>query len=121
MNDIEDLLATLTDAWNGGDATAYAEQFTVDAQYISWLGTRDVGRAAIKATHDFLFHGPLNGVKLADGGEPDIRYLTPDVALVTAEGGKPEHSPVASIVTPVAVRQDDRWRFASLQNTRKTS
>lgn len=121
MNDIEHLLAKMTDAWNAGDASAYAEVFTVDAQYISWLGTIDKGRAAIAATHDFLFTGPLKGVPMAGASELDIRYLTPDVALVTADGGKPEHAPVASVVTLVAVRQDDRWLFTSFQNTRKSS
>jgi uncharacterized protein (TIGR02246 family) len=121
VHDIEHLLAKMSDAWNAGDAAAYAEVFTVDAQYISWLGTVDKGRAAIAATHDFLFNGPLKAVKMQGGGEVDIRCLTPDVALVTADGGKPEHAPVASVVTLVAVRTDDRWLFASFQNTRKTS
>lgn len=121
---IHDLLREMTEAWNAGDATAYAELFTKDAQYITWMGTRDDGRAAIEATHQFLFNGPLKGVRMESGGSdssPDIRYLTPDVALVTVDGGKPEHAPVASIVTFTAVRTDGQWRFASFQNTRKTA
>lgn len=121
--EIHDLLRTMTDAWNRGDATAYADVFTEDADYISWLGTRDSGRAAIEATHRFLFGGPLKGIKMTtgDGTEPlEIRYLTPDVAIVIADGGKPEHAPVASIVTMTAVRTNGQWRFASFQNTRKT-
>ena len=121
--EIHDLLRDLTDAWNRGDATAFASVFTEDADYISWLGTRDRGRAAIEATHRFLFAGPLKGVKMTggDGTVPlDIRYLAPDVAIVIADGGKPEHAPVASIVTLTAVRANGEWRFASFQNTRKT-
>ena len=120
---LKDLLRRMTEAWNAGDATAYAEVFTKDAQYISWLGTRDDGKAAIEATHRFLFAGPLKGVRMENGDSGlslDIRYLTTDVALVIADGGKPEHSPVASVVSLTAVRTDGRWRFASFQNTRKT-
>ena len=120
MNDIEHLLSRMSAAWNAGDAAAYSEVFTEDAQYITWLGTVDRGRGAIAATHEFLFNGPLKGVLMEGPGEVDIRYLTPDVALVTADGGKPQHAPVASIVTLVAVRRDGRWLFASFQNTRKT-
>jgi uncharacterized protein (TIGR02246 family) len=122
--EITDLLRRMTQAWNTGDAGAYAEVFTKDAQYISWLGTRDDGIAAIEATHRFLFAGPLKGVRMDSGGSGasvDIRYLTRDIALVIADGGKPEHAPAASIVTLTAVRTDGRWLFASFQNTRKTA
>jgi uncharacterized protein (TIGR02246 family) len=120
--EINELLRGMTDAWNRGDAAAYAEAFTQDADYISWMGTRDTGRAAIEATHRFLFAGPLKGVKMTGGDDAsslDIRYLSPDVALVIADGGKPEHAPVASVVTLTAVRTDGHWLFASFQNTRK--
>lgn len=120
---ITDLLRRMTEAWNAGDAGAYAALFTKDAQYISWLGTRDDGIAAIEATHRFLFAGPLKGVRMDSGGSGssvDIRYLTKDVALVIADGGKPEHAPVESIVTLTAVCTEGTWLFASFQNTRKT-
>ena len=120
---IHDLLRRMTEAWNAGDAAAYADQFTEDAEYISWLGTRDTGRAAIEATHSFLFAGPLKGVKLDSGDAASgvrVRALAPDAALVVVDGGKPEHAPVASVITCTVVRQDGRWRFASFQNTRKT-
>ncbi|GAA4531371.1 SgcJ/EcaC family oxidoreductase [Amycolatopsis samaneae] len=122
--EIHDLLRRMTEAWNSGDAAAYAGQFTPDAEYVSWLGTRDTGRAAIEATHRFLFEGPLKGVKMASddhAAPPDIRYLAPDVALVVVDGGKPEHAPQASVVVLTAVREDGRWRLASFQNTRKTT
>lgn len=121
--EIRDLMRRMTDAWNAGDAAAYAAQFTQDADYITWMGTRDSGSAAIEATHRFLFEGPLKGVRMSSGGETstlDIRYLTPDVALVIVDGGQPEHAPVASVVTFAAVRTDGHWRFAYFQNTRKT-
>ncbi|GAA1679145.1 hypothetical protein GCM10009765_30460 [Fodinicola feengrottensis] len=121
---IQDLLRQLTAAWNKGDATAYAALFAENADYISWLGTRDSGRAAIEASHSFLFNGPLKGVKMpSDGADAslDIRYLTPDVALVIADGGKPDHAPVTSVVTLTAVRANTGWRFAFFQNTRKTA
>ncbi|MEU5696156.1 SgcJ/EcaC family oxidoreductase [Actinosynnema sp. NPDC020468] len=118
--EIRDLLTRLTDAWNAGDATAYAELFTQDADYITWLGTRDTGRAAIEATHRFLFDGPLKGSRLTGTADStlDIRHLAPDAALVITDGGRAEQ---ASVITLTAVRQEDGWRFASFQNTRKTA
>lgn len=120
---IQDLLRRLTETWNDGDATGYAGLFTEDADYISWMGTRDTGRTAIEDSHRFLFNGPLKGVKLTigEGFAPTIRHLTPDVALVIIEGGRQEHAPVTSVITLTAVRRDGRWRFASFQNTRKTA
>ncbi|GAA3089533.1 SgcJ/EcaC family oxidoreductase [Nonomuraea salmonea] len=59
--EITALLTRLADAWNAGDATAYAALFTEDADYITFDGTHTEGRAAIEAAHRWLFDGPLKG------------------------------------------------------------
>ncbi len=58
------------------------------------------------------------------GQVKDVRFLSPDVALMHAVGGtvmRGKSEPVPerdSIQTLVATRQDDEWRLAAFQNTR---
>jgi uncharacterized protein (TIGR02246 family) len=128
-HEIRELLGRMTDAWNARDAVAYAEQFTHDADYITFFGMLVTGRPAIEETHRTLFEGPLKGVRLTRSttGETtsSIRFLRPDVAIVISTGGsstdgKPDPAR-DSIITLTAVRQPDAWRFASFQNTRRMS
>ena len=126
--EIKSLLAGLADAWNRGDATAYANLFTADADYITFFGMRTRGRDAIEQSHRMLFTGPLRGSRMSGTTEADIRFLATDVALVIAEGGGTTSGPGAddaadrrSVVSFTAVHTPDGWRFASFQNTRVTT
>ncbi|MGH3319354.1 MAG: SgcJ/EcaC family oxidoreductase [Streptosporangiaceae bacterium] len=122
---IHDLLRRLTDAWNAGDAKAYADLFTDDADYITFFGLNMPGRQAIEEGHRALFEGPLAGSRLTGIDRPKIRFLRPDVAVVVAGGGssvsgdQPEAGR-ESTVTFVAVRDEGTWRFAAFQNTRRS-
>ncbi|WP_410649011.1 SgcJ/EcaC family oxidoreductase [Amycolatopsis sp. cmx-4-54] len=118
------VLGELADAWNDGDATAYASLFTEDADYVTFFGMNMPGRALIESAHRSLFEGPLRGSKLVKGGgEPKVRFLRPDVAIVVSGGGsslsddKPEPGR-ESTLTYVLVEESDGWRVASFQNTR---
>ena len=126
------LLDALTEAWNTGDATAYAGLFTGDADYITFFGLLMEGRRAIEESHRALFDGPLKGSRIGFGpeagsGQGDgvrIRALGPGVALVVARGGlmfPGQEAPDpdrGSVITLTAVRGAEGWRFASFQNTR---
>lgn len=125
QNEIEQALGALADAWNRGDAAAYADAFTSDADYITFFGQHMMGRSAIEESHRMLFEGPLKGSRMGEG-ESRIRMLSPDVALAVVTGGTSLDggevpSDRESIVTFTAVREEGRWRFASFQNTRRTS
>ncbi|MEU0564689.1 SgcJ/EcaC family oxidoreductase [Nonomuraea sp. NPDC005983] len=118
--EIKDLLAGLGEAWNRGDAAAYASLFTPDADYITFFGLRLRGRQAIEDAHRELFKTPIK--LTGGGGEPDVRFLGDGVALVisgggSTVGGRPDPGRDA-IVSFTAVRTSDGWRFASFQNTR---
>ncbi|WP_030905139.1 SgcJ/EcaC family oxidoreductase [Streptomyces sp. NRRL F-5126] len=116
---VDELLGALTTAWNAGDATAYAELFVEDADYITWFGQNMAGRPAIEAGHRALFEGPLKGSRLTSGGTPPrIRFLRPDVAVIVTAGGAPGGTAERSVITLTAVCDEGRWRFASFQNTR---
>lgn len=109
--------------WGDGDAGAYGECFTADADYVSYDGTLARGRAAIVAAHDQLFRGVLAGSALV-GQVESIRYLRPDLAVVHATGSvlMPWRSKLPkrrlSRQTLVAVATPDGWRFAALHNGR---
>lgn len=118
------VLDKLADAWNDGDAAAYASLFTEDADYVTFFGMNMPGRAMIESAHRSLFEGPLKGSKLvAGGGEPKVRFLRTDVAIVVSGGGsslsddKPEPGR-ESTLTHVLVEEPGGWRVASFQNTR---
>jgi len=120
---IEVLFGQLMQAWTDNDAAAYGACFTTDADYVSYDGTRAVGRAAMQDAHDKLFRGVLAGSALV-GELESIRHVTPDVAVVhgTASVLMPWRSKLPkrrrSRQTLVAVRTEEGWRFTALQNGR---
>ncbi|PZG43670.1 DUF4440 domain-containing protein [Spongiactinospora gelatinilytica] len=121
--EITGLLARLAEAWNAGDATAYAALFTGDADYISFDGRHGKGRQIIESVHRRLFDGPLKGSTMAaGGGEAAIRPLADGAMLAISVGGTTLAGDFrTSIVSLTAVRTPEGWRFASFQNTRVAS
>lgn len=128
--EIRALLDALVEAWNAGDATAYARLFTEDADYVTFFGLHMTGRRAIEESHHALFTGPLKGSHIGfapasgqDGGAR-IRALGPGVALVVAKGGSALPGRQApdpgrdSVITLTVVETAEGRRFASFQNTR---
>lgn len=118
--EITGLLTRLAEAWNAGDATAYAALFTEDADYIVFNGTHIEGRTAIEFSHRGLFDGPLRGSTMS---LPDdrikVKPLADAAVLVISEGGTDLAGELrASIVSFTAVSTPEGWRFASFQNTR---
>ncbi len=119
-------LSRLADAWGGGDPDHYAALFTEDADYTAFDGTRMAGRRAIADGHRALFAGIMRGSRMTMP-EPNIRFVTPDVAVVCALGGiimrwqrgrtRPSAKRLSS-VTFVLVRHDDAWLVTAFQNTR---
>jgi uncharacterized protein (TIGR02246 family) len=118
--EIGDLLARLTEAWNSGDAVAYAGLFTEDADYITFFGLHLQGRKAIEEAHRHLFRTPIK--LTGGGGAPIVKRLGENVDLVIQGGGstvdgQPDPSR-DSIVTFTVVGTPGARRFASFQNTR---
>ena len=118
------LYQQLMDGWNQGSGAAFAAIFTEDGDLVAFDGTHFKGRQEIAPFHQELFDKWLKGSRLV-GRVEDVRFLSPDVALMHAVGGtvmrgKSEPSPERdSIQTLVATRQEgDQWRLAAFQNTR---
>lgn len=117
------LFQRMLDAWNAGNAQAYAALFTEDAHYLAFDGVDQRGRAAIEAAHRPLFERYLKGSRLI-GEIVDVRALADGVVLAHAIGSildrgmqspKPER---LSSQTLVAVREEESWRFVAFHNTR---
>jgi uncharacterized protein (TIGR02246 family) len=120
---VEETIAALVRAWAAHDDQAYAAQFTADATYVTWVGTRYQGRADIAGSHRVLWRKFLQGSTLADE-ITDVRFTGPDTAIVTSRGevqrGRPKK--LGKIQTYVLVREPDgRWRIAAFQNTKHKS
>src|SRR5918994_4969308 len=119
------LYQQLMAGWNQGSGDAFAAVFTEDGDLIGFDGTHFKGRQEIAPFHQRLFDKWLKGSRLV-GEVKDVRFLSPDVALMHAVGstvmrGKSEASPERdSIQTLVAVREEggEEWRLAAFQNTR---
>jgi uncharacterized protein (TIGR02246 family) len=118
---IRELIDRQVRGWAAGDAEAYAGVFTPDADYVTFLGSHYKGRTAIAASYAPLFEKLLKGSRL-DFEITQLRFLTPDVALVHANGavvrGRGRRGRRKTRVnTTVAVRTDGRWVLAASQNT----
>jgi uncharacterized protein (TIGR02246 family) len=117
------LYQQLMAGWNQGSGEAFAAVFTEDGDLIGFDGTHFKGRQEIAPFHQQLFDKWLKGSRLV-GEVKDVRFLSPDVALMHAVGGtvmRGKSEPVPerdSIQTLVATHQDSEWRLAAFQNTR---
>ena len=122
-HEINTLFHRLKQAWTDNDAAAYAACFTEDSDYVSYDGTRAIGRKPMQDAHDQLFQGVLAGSALV-GDVESIRYLSADIALVhgTASVQMPWRSRLPkrrlSRQTLVAVHTPEGWRFTALHNGR---
>jgi uncharacterized protein (TIGR02246 family) len=120
---VRDLYRRLMDGWNRGSGAAFAAAFMEDGDLVAFDGTHFEGREEIAPFHQELFDKWMKGTRLV-GQVKDVRFLSPDIALMHAVGGtvmrgKSEPSPERdSIQTLVAIRQDGEWRLAAFQNTR---
>ena len=120
---VRGLYQQLIDGWNRGSGEAFAAAFTEDGDLVAFDGTRFKGRKEIASFHQQLFDRWMKGTRLV-GQVEDVRFLSPDVAVMYAVGGtvmpgKTKPSPERdSIQTLVATRQGGEWRLAAFQNTR---
>ncbi|SCE78085.1 conserved hypothetical protein [Micromonospora coriariae] len=121
--DLRDLFDRLMQAWTDNDAVAYGACFTEDSDYVSYDGTRAIGRLDMQNAHDRLFRGVLAGSALV-GDLESIRHIAPGVAILhgTASVLMPWRAKLPkrrlSRQTLVAVRTEHGWLFTALHNGR---
>jgi uncharacterized protein (TIGR02246 family) len=122
------LINAWDEAWNAGDAAAYARNYTVNGELVNPLGGILDGREAIRAQHEFLFSGPFAGststsevrrtVYLGD----DARMVDLDVTLTGFAGvppGLPQVEPgvVRTRIKLIVVRREAGWKILAEQVT----
>jgi uncharacterized protein (TIGR02246 family) len=115
------LYASLLDAWNRGDAAAYAACFAEDGQAVGFDGSEMAGPAqiadelaAIFAHHKVATYVPIvRGVR-AIGADAAVLYANAGMVPPGAADVRPE---VNAIQTLVAQRAGGEWKIALFQNT----
>jgi uncharacterized protein (TIGR02246 family) len=118
------LVRAMAEAWDRGDGAGYARLFAEDSDYVAFDGMHLRGRQANADHHQRLFDTVLRGTRLVFEGEPVVRFLAPDVAVLHTMGSvvMPWQRGVTarrrSNQTMVAVREADGWRVAAFHNTR---
>ena len=117
---IEACLARIQQAWNDGDAAAFAREFTDDASYVIFAGIISLGRAAIERDHEPVLQKWQRGSRM-EMKLIETREIAPGVVVAITEGGvgKGARIPLNKVQTFVLVRRDDVWKCAAFQNTKK--
>jgi uncharacterized protein (TIGR02246 family) len=75
------LVQTQTDAWNRGDAKAFAARFAVDGSFTNVVGMAYSGRDAFAQRHAEILQTIFKGSVLKQSIDK-IRFVRPDVAIV---------------------------------------
>jgi len=119
---IQGIVKQLEAAWNEYDSVGYAAPFAEDANFIQIFGGQLDGRAAIEASHRYIFSTMYTG-SLLNFVLRDIRFLRHDVAIVFArayltfsEGG--ETREMETRPTMILVKGEAGWQIVAFQNTR---
>jgi uncharacterized protein (TIGR02246 family) len=116
--DIVALIALREAAWNAGDAAAYANLLTEDADIVSATGRSARGREALLKLYSEQRAAALAGAQTRTR-VTHVRFLSPEVALADVDyemkGGDVDavrRGTMAFIVR----RNADRWRIAAIRS-----
>ncbi len=121
---VRNVLAEYEVSWNGHDTIAFGRLFTDDCDYVNIDGVHWKGVQEIVQRHRELFQKRLKtAVRKLTGVE--VRFSTPDVALVDATwdvtgSSRPTGKavPVLKEITTMAMaKTNGKWLITSFQNT----
>jgi uncharacterized protein (TIGR02246 family) len=124
---VDQLLGELAEAWNAGDARAYAARFSPDVTFTNSDGSVDLGRDEVVRRAGEAFQGVLAGTKLALAVRK-LRLVRPDVAIVDLDlriSGMPVPPPGAgdgpggelrTSLLLVLLEEDDGWWITAHHN-----
>ena len=119
--EVRGLYRQMLNGWNQRSADAIAGLFIEDGDAIEFDGSELRGQPEIASAHRQFFADHRTGVFV--GKVRSVRFLSPEVAAVTAVAGmvmpgqadlEPDRN---SVQTLVAVKRDRQWRAAVFQNT----
>lgn len=118
---LEHVLDQMVNAWDSGDAQAYARLFTPTATYVTFAGSVSSGREAIARDHEPVLTRYQKGSRMRMR-VTSTRYIGSGVAVVVSEGGigKGKRIPLDKVQTFVLERQPDgTWLCSAFQNSKK--
>lgn len=81
---IRAMMQAQQDAWNKGDAKAFAADAAEDCLFTNIIGTPYIGRQAFEERHATIFRTVYAGSQLAIRIRT-LKFVTPDAAIVEAE------------------------------------
>ena len=119
--EIRGLYQSIIDRWNARDAAGFAALFTEEGQCVGFDGSELDGRGEIDASLTAIFADHPTAPYVTSVRW--VRVLGADVALLRAVAGmippgQSDLNPALNAIqTLVAVRHDEGWAAALLQNT----
>ncbi len=119
---IEKIADLLTNAWNAGNAEAFAAQFTTDADFVNIFATHVTGRDEIEQLLDQAFEtiykDSVNKFTVEEvralGAHAVVVHLRTHIHVPTG----PLQGEVRSLATAVFTPEGHDWQIAAYQNTR---
>jgi uncharacterized protein (TIGR02246 family) len=118
---IRGLYQQLLDCWNRRNARELAALFAKDGQQVGFDGSQYNGQAEIESAISQIFADHQTATYV--GKIREVRFLTPDVAILRAvvgmvPPGQSDLNPaVNAIQTLVAAKHENQWHIALFQNT----
>jgi uncharacterized protein (TIGR02246 family) len=117
------LHAGIDQAWNAGDAPAFAARWTRDGTVVSPLGSLTSGRARIEKEQAAEFAGPMKGtthrltVARVYWPRPGVAVVdgTAEISGLTGPDGT-AYPPLAAEFTSVCVHQGRAWLVAHMRS-----
>jgi uncharacterized protein (TIGR02246 family) len=111
VQEISDLVASVSAAWGDGDGAAFAAHYAADASAVL-PGTAVFGQDAIRTAMGAAFGGPLRGTRRVHQIR-SVRFPAPETAvLLTRSGTVPagaEAPPAWSLATWLLSRGSGQW------------
>jgi uncharacterized protein (TIGR02246 family) len=119
---IEKIAEALTNAWDAGNAEAFAAQFTTDADFVNIFATHVTGRDEIEQLFDQAFEtiykGSVNKFTVEEiralGAHAVVVHLSSHAHVPTG----PLQGEVRGLATAVFTPEGHGWQIAAYQNTR---
>ena len=120
---VDQLLAEIAEAWNAGDARAYAARYCPDGTFTNSNGTIDMGRDDVVRTAEEAFQGVLAGTKVSLAVRK-LRLIRPGVAVADLDtrvsgmraAGNGQGGDVRISQMLVLVEEDGRWWITAQHN-----
>ena len=122
------LVGEIAEAWNAGDARAYAARYCPDGTFTNTNGTIDMGRDEVVRPAEEAFQGVLAGTKVSLAVRK-LRLIRPDVAVADLDprvsgmqvAGNGPGGEVRISQMLVLMKQDDRWWITAQHNAMQSA